>query len=147
MFNARDLFEELRKKGYRITPQREKILEVFFELPEGNHLSAESLHLKLKEKNIKISLATLYRTLKFLYVNGLLRELDFGEDHKHYELGNLNINHHHLICNNCGLTIEFSDNSLLELSKNIAIRQNEFEVQDYQFKIFGLCKSCKDYMK
>ena len=142
MINKKKIVNKLREKGYRITPQREKILELFMELPEGSHLSAEDLHALLLQNQIKISLATLYRTLKFLVLNSLLRELDFGEDHKHYELSSVKKHHHHLICNNCGMTIEFHDEKLIKMAKSIAEKQNRFKGLDYQFKIFGLCEKC-----
>ena len=139
----KEIFENLRKKGHRITPQREQILELFHNLPEGDHLSAEDLQKILLENNIRISLATLYRTLKFLAMNGLLRELDFGEDHKHYELSSANKQHHHLICSSCGETFEFNDKNLFKLAQKVALAENNFHVQDYQFKIFGLCGNCQ----
>jgi len=136
-------FDKLREEGYRITPQRKQLLEFFYELPEGEHLSAEELHNKLTEKEIKISLATLYRSLKFLVKKGFIRELDFGEDHKHYELSSPKKQHHHLLCNTCGLTIEFKDKNLYGYAVKIAKEQNNFEIKDYQFKIFGICKNCQ----
>lgn len=136
---------KLRQEGYRITPQRKQLLDFFHELPEGEHLSTEELHKKLLDKKIKISLATLYRSLKFLAENGFIRELDFGEDHKHYELSDPNKpHHHHLVCNQCGLTVEFDDKNLYEFALKIAGEQNNFEIKDYQFKIFGNCKKCSD---
>ncbi|MBX2861165.1 MAG: transcriptional repressor, partial [Vampirovibrio sp.] len=45
------LLDELRTKGFRLTPQREKILEVFYTLPEGEHLSAEELHRILQQES------------------------------------------------------------------------------------------------
>ena len=139
----KEIIEEFRKKGYRITPQREQILELFLELPEGDHLSAEELQTLMQDNDIRVSLATLYRTLNFLAGNGFLRELDFGEDHKHYEL-TTNQYHHHLICNKCGITIEFNNEKVINLAKNVAEAQNNFIVLDYQLKIFGLCQNCQD---
>lgn len=134
---------KLRKKGHRITPQRKQLLELFYELPEGEHLSAEELHKQLMDKKIRISLATLYRSLKFLVENSFIRELDFGEDHKHYELKTSQKQHHHLICNVCSRAIEFEeDKNLYELAQKIAKDQNNFEMRDYQFKIFGVCQDC-----
>jgi Fur family ferric uptake transcriptional regulator len=134
--------EELRKKGFRITPQREQILEFFKNMPDGDHLSAEELHSLLDKNNIKISLATLYRSLKFLVEHGFLRELDFAETHKHYEYTSPDSHHHHLICSKCGRTIEFEDEGLFELVKKIDNQYN-FYVTDYQFKIFGICSECR----
>lgn len=142
--NHGEVFENLRKQGHRITPQRQRILELFQTLPEGNHLSAEELQELLRKQDIKISLATLYRTLKFLTSNGLLRELDFGEEHKHYEISTSNKPHHHLICNKCGATIEFENQRLFKYAQEAAFKENGFIIKDYQFKIFGICKYCQN---
>lgn len=142
MLENTNKLDELRKKGFRITPQREMILEFFKNLPDGDHLSAEELHAELGKKGIKVSLATLYRSLKFLVEHGFLRELDFAETHKHYEFTSPDSHHHHLICNKCGLTIEFEDEKIPELAKKIDNQYN-FRVTDYQFKIFGICSDCQ----
>ncbi|MDD3012786.1 MAG: Fur family transcriptional regulator [Candidatus Gastranaerophilales bacterium] len=147
MNTTKKIIDNLRKKGYRITSQREKILEIFLHLPDEYHLSAEDLQIILLQNNVKISLATLYRTLKFLASNGLLRELDFGEDHKHYEYNSANKPHHHLICLSCGLTTEFNDEKLLNCAKDAALNLSNFQVLDYQFKIFGLCANCQGKIK
>ncbi|MEW5820739.1 MAG: Fur family transcriptional regulator [Cyanobacteriota bacterium] len=142
--NTDEIIKSLRKKGYRITPQREQLLQFFFDLPEGTHLSAEELQLKLGEKNIKISLATLYRSLKLLTSVGLLRELDFAEDHKHYELfRGASSYHHHIICVNCSNTIEIQDKTLYELGEKLS-KEYEIELIDVQFKLFGVCKNCQN---
>jgi Fur family ferric uptake transcriptional regulator len=135
--------ETLREKGHRITNQRKQLLSFFYELKEDEHLSAEELHKKLAEKNIKISLATLYRSLKFLAENGFLRELDFGETHKHYELNTPNKSHFHIICNKCGLTADFNDKELEKYIKKAISRQKNIEAVNYEFKIFGTCEKCK----
>jgi Fur family ferric uptake transcriptional regulator len=136
------LYENLRKRGHRITPQRELILEIFRQQPHGHHLSAEELHVKLAERGSNVSLATAYRTLKLLSSLGLLRELDFAEGHKHYELKQDDLPHQHIVCLNCNTTIEFEDHFLEEAGQKIGARYN-FEVIDAQFKIFGLCPACK----
>ena len=142
-----EMIKNLRKRGYRITPQREKILHLFNELPEGTHLSADELLTRLHENNIKISLATLYRTLKLLSSIGLLRELDFAEDHKHYELfRGKSSYHHHLVCVHCNSTLEVHDKTLYELGEKLA-HEYDMELIDVQFKLFGICKNCQDKVK
>lgn len=144
--NADPVFESLRKRGHRITAQRETILQIFREQPHGNHLSAEELHAKLAEQGSNVSLATAYRTLKLLSSLGLLRELDFAEGHKHYELKQDTVPHQHIICISCNTTLEFEDHFLEEAGQKIGARHN-FEVIDAQFKIFGLCPSCRRSQK
>ncbi len=143
MIDTGKIFEDLRKKGFRITPQRETILEFLLSIPAGAHLSAEDLKESLEQQNIKISLATLYRTLKFLTAEGLLREIDLGEDHKHYEIMNENQEHFHLICIKCNKTIEFNSEKLVGLTQEIVNNQYNFNVVDYQFKVFGICEDCQ----
>ena len=136
------LMSDLRTRGFRLTPQREKILDMFFELPRGEHLSAEELHQHLRQRNLDISLATTYRTLKLLVSVGVLRELDFTEDHKHYELlRNPESPHHHIICVTCGQTGEFDNVDVTQLATEMAEKEN-FQLVDVQFKLFGLCLNC-----
>jgi len=140
---AESVFQNLRSKGLRVTPQREKILQIFMELPAGNHLSAEDLYKMLSEKKENISLATTYRTLKLLSQFGYLRELDFAEGHKHYELNKNKRPHHHIICLNCNKTLEFEDDSVNEVGMRIAAERG-VEIVDIQFKIYAVCPNEKD---
>lgn len=140
--NKDSVFDSLRKKGHRITTQRETILQIFRSLPHGEHLSAEELHVKLLAGGTNVSLATTYRTLKLLSSLGLLRELDFAEGHKHYELKQDTAPHQHIICTGCNLTLEFEDHFLEEAGQKIGARY-KFNVIDAQFKIFGLCPNCR----
>jgi Fur family transcriptional regulator, ferric uptake regulator len=134
----------LRSKGFRITPQREKILDIFYALPEGEHLSAENLQNILRQENSDISLATSYRTLKLLATLGVLRELDFAEDHKHYELARTEagIPHQHIICVECGDTEEFTSVEVFNAAVTIAEKAN-YRLIDAQLKLFGQCQACQ----
>jgi Fur family ferric uptake transcriptional regulator len=137
------LLLELREQGFRLTPQREKIIDIFFHLPEGEHLSAEELHTMLRQESSDISLATSYRTLKLLASVGVLRELDFAEDHKHYELArNPESPHHHIICVECRTTEEFDSPEAFHLVAAMA-EQKQFHVVDVQLKVFGFCSHCR----
>ena len=136
------VLDGLRKRGHRITTQRESILRIFKTLPAGVHLSADELRTKLRETGSKVSSATMYRTLNLLSATGVLRELDFAEGHKHYELKQDRRPHQHLVCVGCNTTIEFSDDSFEEAGKNIAAEFG-YEVIDAQFKVSGLCPACR----
>lgn len=126
-----------------MTPQRETILQVFQELPEGTHLNADELYSHLAVRDSGISLATTYRTLKLLASLGVLRELDFAEGHKHYELSTPQAApHHHLICLECSQAIEFEDESLYDLGLAVAAA-NRFTMVDVQYKVFGVCPECQ----
>lgn len=137
------LIQSLRDQGYRITPQRELIMRIFQEAGD-KHLSAEDVFDILQTKGEQISLATTYRTLRMLVKMSILRELDFAETHKHYELIDADSPpHHHIICLNCNKTIEFEDEKINELGKEIA-RKFGVEIVDMQFQIFANCPHGSD---
>ena len=74
-YTAASLRTELNERGWRLTPQREIILDIFQNLPNGNHLSAEDLFEVLRLKGENISLSTIYRTLKMMSRMGILLSL------------------------------------------------------------------------
>ena len=116
-YTAASLKAELNSKGWRMTPQREKILHVFQNLPKGNHLSAEELHALVEKRGEGISLSTIYRSVKLMARMGILRELELAEGHKHYELNQpYPHHHHHVVCIQCNNTIEFKDDTILKHS-------------------------------
>ena len=65
----------LNDRGQRLTPQRQRVLDLFERIGEGSHLSAEEVHLRLVRSQERVSLATVYRTLRLLSSMGLLQEL------------------------------------------------------------------------
>ncbi len=133
---------ELNSKGWRMTPQRETILKVFQELPEGNHLNAEELHAQLEEA-AGISLSTVYRTLKLMARMGILRELELAEGHKHYEINQpYPHHHHHLVCVKCYQTIEFKSNPILTIGSKAA-QERGFKLLDCQLTIHAVCPECQ----
>jgi Fur family ferric uptake transcriptional regulator len=133
-----ELLKNLRDQGYRVTPQREIVIRIFQEAGD-KHLSAEDVFEILQKKNEDVSLATTYRTLRMLVKMNILRELDFAESHKHYELIDADSPpHHHIICLNCNKTIEFEDEMVNELGKRIAEKYG-VEIVDMQFQIFANC--------
>lgn len=133
------LIGELRGRGFRMTAQREQVLDAFLALPVGEHLSVEELHRSLRTQASDVSLATTYRTLRLFVTMGVLRELDFSEDHKHYELiRNPEKPHHHIICIDCGKTAEFESPEVIALAERIA-REKHLALVDVQLKIFAHC--------
>src|SRR6202163_940983 len=87
--------ELLRKRGYRLTPQRHMILSVIQEAHE--HLSIEQIAERVQERNQYVSLSTIYRTLELLRELGLVRENHFLGEQTRYEAITGEA-HHHLVC-------------------------------------------------
>jgi len=138
-YSLEQLKEELNKRGFRLTNQRQEILEIFQAVPKGHHLSAEELHSILKSKGSRVSLSTAYRTLHVMTYMGILRELELAEGHKHYELNMPNPGqHHHLVCMQCNHTLEFEN----DFATQIGAKQTEsfgYHLLDCQLTIFAIC--------
>ena len=138
-YTTDSLKAELNARGWRMTPQRSKILQVFQNLPKGKHLSAEELSNLLEEQDESISLATIYRSLKLMTRMGILRELELAEVHKHYELNQTDpYHHHHLVCIQCNKTIEFQNELFFKESLK-QCEQEGFQLIDYQLTVIGIC--------
>lgn len=138
-YTATSLKAELNSRGWRLTPQREKILHVFQNLPRGNHLSAEELYGLLERRGEMISLSTIYRSVKLMARMGILRELELAEGHKHYELYRSHPHHHHhIVCIQCNKTIEFKDDSILKHSLKQSEREG-FQLIDCQLTVMTIC--------
>lgn len=131
----------LNQEGFRLTNQRQKILELFNPLEKEQHLTAEEIRQRLLEQGDRISFSTIYRALHVMVNLGLLRELDLAEDKKCYELSQPFINHHHLICVQCGAIKEFDDEMIVQASAKEA-RSHAYALLNSQFTIYGLCGDC-----
>ena len=139
---ASPLGDDLHKDGKRLTPQRIKVLTLFENIGAGNHLSAEEVHEKLVQSNSKVSLATIYRTLRLLVQLNLLQELELSEGGHRYELlSNDNPDHHHLICIRCGRTEEFENDEVLEAGK-VAAKINGFKLIESTLNVRAICPNC-----
>ena len=136
------LGDGLHKEGKRLTPQRLKVLNLFENIGAGNHLSAEEVHSRLVQSSSKVSLATIYRTLRLLVQMSLLHELELSEGGHRYELlSNDTPEHHHLICVRCGRTEEFENDDVLEAGK-VAAKINGFTLIESSFNVRAICPNC-----
>ena len=132
----------LHKNGKRLTPQRLKVLNLFQNIGAGNHLSAEEVHVELIACNSRVSLATVYRTLRLLVQMGFLHELELSEGGHRYELFSNDFpNHHHLICIRCGRTEEFENEKVLEAGK-IAAEKIGFKLIESSLNVRAICPDC-----
>ncbi len=102
------IYDYIEQKGLRKTTQRDAIIEAAFSTTE--HYTADDLLVMAKRLDTSVSRATVYRTLPLLVESGLLREMDFGRDHKFYDPNYVDHpNHNHLICLDCTKIVEFED--------------------------------------
>ncbi len=145
--NMTDLKEVLRSRQYKLTPQRQIILQVFIDNPD-RHLSAEDVYDIVRQHSSEIGLATVYRTLELLSELEILQKLDFGDGRSRYEINRNNTphHHHHLICIGCGNVKEFEDD-LLETLETVISCKSDFKIVDHQVKFYGYCRECQQKLK
>ncbi|MCL6520528.1 MAG: transcriptional repressor [Armatimonadetes bacterium] len=129
----------LREEGMKTTRERKLILEEVFR--NHQHFEADDIVSGLRKRGKRVSRASVYRTLPLLVNSGLLREVDFGERHGHYEHVLGHGHHDHLICTACGRTFEFNDNTIEELQQKIC-EQYSFKAHTHELRIMGLCSEC-----
>ena len=137
------LKEDLKKKGYKLTPQRRSIVDTIIE-NEGQHLTAEEIYDKVKKGCPEIGLATVYRTILLLEELGVISRLDLNDGCSRYEIlhSNETHRHHHLICNACHKVSEVQDDLLEELEISIE-KQYRFKILDHSVKFYGVCDECQ----
>jgi len=133
-----ELFRKyLKSRGLHITRARERIVE---EVSHAlGHFDAASLWAKLQP--YKIAPATIYRTLELLVQAGLVRKLVL-DDRISYEAGLVHPHHEHLICDQCGLVVEFHDGRLEERLAEI-VESHKFSHLSHQVIIRGVCPGCR----
>jgi len=130
----------LRSAGCRVTGQRELLLEVIQAQP--GHLDADELYRLARQRDPKLSLSTVYRTLRLLHDLGLVDELHLDEEHHHYEI-KPTAAHHHLLCLGCGQIVEFSS-PLAERLKVAVAREHDFEITAARIDLTGYCARCRE---
>lgn len=133
----------LHGRGQRLTPQRQRVLALFERIGEGSHLSAEEVHQRLLRADERVSLATVYRTLRLLSSMELLRELELPEGGRRFELasGDHHRDHHHLVCVRCGHTEEFESEAVLEAGGQAA-ELHGFQLLECVLNVRALCPTC-----
>jgi len=119
--------------------QREIILETLTE--NVVHPTAEYLHEKVKEKDPKISLATLYRNLNKLAENGIIKKIDGLEPSSHFDHNTHK--HYHFICTKCGKVYDVSAEVAPELIEKTQ-KLTDFTINSHDVVFTGICKDCKN---
>ncbi len=143
-------FEDLTKRldkyldknpKLRKSDRRKYILQVIYE--SGKHLTPDEIYKEVRDKDDeKIGISTVYRTLSFFEDAGLVNVISIGQDTKRYEI-NSNTHHDHMACLRCGKIIEFRDDDIEALQKEIA-KKHDFKLLDHDLTLYGICDKCKE---
>lgn len=131
MKSVSDTLIRLRELGYKLTPQRQAVLETLCGNP--HHPSAEDIHKEVKRRFPMMSLATVYNTLRVLEEMEEVRSLSTGTARQRFDFRTEP--HGHFYCQNCGNVIDIDTDTIREVNGHL--------VRHCELSYHGLCSACR----
>jgi Fur family transcriptional regulator, ferric uptake regulator len=130
--------EQLRSRGYRVTPQRQLVLEAITKL---EHATPEDICAEVQQTARGVNISTIYRTLELLEQIGLVTHTHLGHGAPTYHLA-AEADHVHLVCRDCGEVTEVSPGTVGDLVTRLD-REFGFETEVRHLTVFGRCARCR----
>lgn len=131
--------EELRSRGYRVTPQRQLVLEAVASL---DHATPEDIAASVQRTAKGVNISTIYRTLELLDNLGLVTHTHLNHGAPIYHLAS-DAEHVHLVCQDCGKVAQVSPDVVRPLCAALDDNQG-FETNVTHLTVFGRCRDCRE---
>lgn len=130
--------DTLRASGYRVTPQRQLVLEAVTKL---EHATPEEIYAQVKQTAVGVNVSTVYRTLELLEQIGLVTHTHLGHGAHRYHLA-ADAHHVHLVCRDCDAITQLEPAAVGSL---VAMLEAEygFETDVGHLTVFGRCSQCR----
>jgi len=131
---AKDIIQRCAQNGLRMTDQRRTVAQVLEE--SQDHPDVEELYARALKLDPRISIATVYRSVKLFEESGILEKLEFGDGRARYEDAERD-HHDHLIDMNSGEVVEFIDPDIEALQEKIAKRLG-YRLKGHRLELYGV---------
>jgi Fur family ferric uptake transcriptional regulator len=131
--------EQLRERGFRLTPQREMVLSVMHQIKD--FATAEEIHDRVQALSSAVDISTVYRTMELLQEFHLIALVDPGDGRRRYQLLGVHERHVHLVCRSCGKIIGADLESAQPLIKQLE-EQYDFRIDVDDLSFPGQCLAC-----
>jgi Fur family ferric uptake transcriptional regulator len=126
--------DKCKQRGVRLTDQRRLIAKVMSQ--SSDHLDVDELHKRISKIDEKVSIATVYRTVKLFEESGIIEKHDFKGGKARYEQSP-DIHHDHLIDVNTGEIVEFVDEEIEKLQNKVAEKLG-YKLVDHRLELYGI---------
>ncbi len=136
----RKVVAALRRHDYKLTRQRLAVIQVITSSQDS--LTPTAVYTKIHQNHPNIGLVTVYRTLEILAKLELICEMHGEGICRSYTISTPQ-HHHHLICSNCGIVIDFTGHDLSELEQSLS-KESGFRIDSHLLEFFGLCRACQE---
>lgn len=136
--NTIDYVQQIRARGYRMTPQRQIVLDTV--CAHGGHATASEVYESVNAQQPAINRATVYRILDFLCEMHLVAKADIGGQTVFELVGDSP--HHHLVCRQCQQVASLGDYHFEALAAHL-LAEHDFEADLSHLAITGLCAECR----
>jgi len=142
MSGSKTIIDHLRSRGFRITPQREMIIQVITSSQE--HMSAEEIFAEVQKNTNATNIATVYRTLDMLWEEGFACRNDLSEGKIVYATIDHGP-HIHLVCRHCNQVLDADPQVLVDLGIELDSKLG-FSADLEHLSIFGICSNCRNHI-
>lgn len=132
--------QALRKRGMRLTPQREMMLSVMHDL--AGHATADEIYRGVQQRSAAVDISTVYRTLDLLQAMQMLVTLEAPDGQRSYALAGAHGEHVHLVCQGCGCELHADPSPFEALAAQLAA-QYGFALATTRLSLPGLCAECQ----
>lgn len=130
----------LDAKGLKLTHERQQLLEEILKIK--NHFDADGLYELLKDKGLRISRDTVYRTLPLLLECGVVQKSVGDGRREYFERVGAKGHHDHMVCIQCSRIIEFKNDEIEQIQDTVC-QQHGFRLIFHDHRLFGYCRECQ----